>query len=127
MIEFHKIWIEQCEAAEGIKEQYGVQSAARYLIAEKLLHFMQASHNHPEFAAELPKFVAEIKEIFEPQEIVELFDDLQAGQVPDPSKIFSGRDNDVDDRELDEHEVLYDAEKILLIENAKALMLSNPG
>jgi hypothetical protein len=127
MIEFHKIWIEQCEAAEGIKEQFGVQSATRYLIAEKLLHFMQASHDHPEFAAELPKFVAEIKQIFEPQDIVELFDNLQAGQVPDPSKIFNGRGDDANEEGLDEHEVLYDAEKILLIQNAKALLLPNPG
>ena len=52
MTEFHKIWIEQCEAAEGIKERFGAQDAARYLIAEKLLRFMQASHDHPEFAAE---------------------------------------------------------------------------
>ena len=120
MIEFHKIWIEQCEAAEGIKDAYGVESAARYLIAEKLLHFLEASHTHPEFAAELPLFIAEIKRIFEPQEIVALLNDLQAGLVPDPSKIFNGR---IDGDELDENDVLYDAEKILLIENAKALLL----
>ncbi len=28
MIEFHKIWIEQCAAAEGIKEQFGAKDAA---------------------------------------------------------------------------------------------------
>jgi len=121
MTEFHKIWIEQCEAAEGIKERFGAQDAARYLIAEKLLRFMQASHDHPEFAAELPKFVAEIKSIIEPHEIAALFDDLPAGRVPDPTKIFNGRD--AGDDQLDEHEVLYDANKILLIENAKALLL----
>jgi hypothetical protein len=120
MIEFHKIWIEQCEAAEGIKDAHGVKSAARYLIAEKLLHFLDASQTHPEFAAELPMFVAEIKRIFEPQEIVAVLDDLQAGLVPDRSKIFNGHE---DDDELDENEVLNDANKILLIENAKALLL----
>jgi hypothetical protein len=120
MIEFHKIWIEQCEAAEEIKDAYGVESAARYLIAEKLLHFLDASQTRPEFAAELPMFIAEIKRIFEPQEIVALLDDLQADLVPDPSKIFNGHE---DGDELDENDVLYDAEKILLIENAKALLL----
>ena len=124
MIEFHKIWIEQCEASEGIREQYGIQSAIRYLIAEKLLHFIQASHDHPKFAEELPKFVAKIKEIFEPHEIVALFDDLESGRVFDPSKALNGRSDDEED--LDEYEVLYDAEKILLIENAKALLLTNP-
>jgi hypothetical protein len=29
-------------------------------LEEKLLRFMEASHDHPEFAAELPKVVAEI-------------------------------------------------------------------
>ena len=47
MNDFHKIWIDQCEAAEGIREQFGVQADARYLIGEKLLRFMDASHEHP--------------------------------------------------------------------------------
>jgi hypothetical protein len=32
-IQFHKIWIEQCEATEGIRENYGLQNALDYLIA----------------------------------------------------------------------------------------------
>jgi hypothetical protein len=31
-IEFHKIWIEQCEAAGGIRERFGLQNALQYLI-----------------------------------------------------------------------------------------------
>jgi hypothetical protein len=120
MNDFHKIWIEQCEAAEGIKQQFGAKDAVRYLIGEKLLRFMEASHDHPQFAEELPKFVAEIKRIIEPQEIVAFFDELAAGEVPDPVKIFRG---DIDDDEIDENDVQYDADKILLVENAKALLL----
>ena len=86
----------------------------------KVKHFLNASQTHLKFAAELPMFVAEIKRIFEPQEIVAFLDDLQAGLVPDPSKIFNGHE---DGDELDENEVIYDADKILLIENAKALLL----
>jgi hypothetical protein len=64
--------------------------------------------------------------IFHPQEIVAFLDDLQSGQVPDPVKILNGRDpNDPDDSELDEFQVLHDAEKILLSENAKRLLLSS--
>jgi hypothetical protein len=120
MIEFHKVWIEQCEAAEGIKEQFGVKDATRYLIAEKLIPFMETSQERPEFAEELPKFVAQIKRIFTPDEMAELFDDLAAGEVPDPAKIFTGEDSD---EGLDERAVLDDAGKILLVENAKALLL----
>lgn len=77
MIEFHTIWIEQCEAAEGIKEHFGTKKAAGYLIGEKLLEFVRASDSRPEFAGEVPDFVARIKMIFEPQEIRAYFDNLE--------------------------------------------------
>jgi hypothetical protein len=69
MIEFHKIWIEQCEGARGIKEEFGAEKALGYLIGEKLVNFVRASDTRPEFAAEPPDFVAEVKGIFELQEI----------------------------------------------------------
>ena len=69
MIEFHKIWIDQCEAARDIKEAFGVDKALGYLIGEKFLNFLQASDQHPEFATELSRFVAEVTQIFEPGEI----------------------------------------------------------
>ena len=40
MTEFHLIWKDQCEVAEGIRERFGSQDATRYLIGEKLLRFM---------------------------------------------------------------------------------------
>ena len=60
-IQFHKIWIDQCEATEGIRERFGLQDALRYLIGEKLFSFVHASEEDPDFAAELPAFVAEIR------------------------------------------------------------------
>jgi hypothetical protein len=69
MIEFHKIWIEQCEAAEGIQERFGTTKALGYLIGEKLIDFVRASRKDPEFVAKMPHFIAEIKCIFEPYEI----------------------------------------------------------
>ena len=69
MIEFHKIWIAQCEAARGIGERFGANKAMGYLIGEKFLNFLQASDRHPEFATELPRFVEEVKQIFETREI----------------------------------------------------------
>jgi hypothetical protein len=35
----HEIWVEQCEAAQGIKQRYGLKAAFDYLVAEKLLNF----------------------------------------------------------------------------------------
>ena len=77
MTDFHKIWIKQCEAAEGIKERFDVTDATRYLIGEKLMHFLEASQERPEFAEELPKFISEFKALFQPHEIGAFFDDLR--------------------------------------------------
>ena len=76
-IQFHKIWIEQCEATKGIRDRYGMKSALDYLIGEKLFHFVQAAEQHPEFAAELPAFLVEIKRLFKPEEIGEYLDYLE--------------------------------------------------
>jgi|ERR1051326_2387121 hypothetical protein len=61
---------------------------------------MQVSPERPEFAEELPKFVAKIQRIFTPHQVVEIFDDVQAGLVPDPAKLFN---LDFEEVELDEN------------------------
>ena len=75
-IQFHKIWVEQCEATVGIGERFGLDDALNYLIGEKLFHFVQAAEQHPEFAAELPAFVAEIQCLFTASQIRNYLDDL---------------------------------------------------
>lgn len=42
-MEPHKIWIEQCEAAEGIEQDFGTQQALDYLVGEKFLNFLEAA------------------------------------------------------------------------------------
>ena len=76
MIEFHKIWKEQCRAALNIREEYGSKKALGYLIGEKLINFLQASDTNPKFAQELPEFLAEIKRIFQPSEITEFLESI---------------------------------------------------
>ena len=66
---FHEIWIEQCDAAHAIKLRYGVEAAFDYLVAEKLFNFVDAATSRPEFARELPRFVAYVRSLFTPQEI----------------------------------------------------------
>ncbi len=66
----HEIWIEQCDAARGIKLRYGVKAAFDYAVAEKLLNFASAAAQHPEFARELPQFVSEVRRVFTLQEIL---------------------------------------------------------
>ena len=66
---FQDVWKEQCEAALGVRERHGVVSALDYLIGEKLLTFAETAVTRPEFARELPRFVAGVRDIFSPEEI----------------------------------------------------------
>jgi hypothetical protein len=68
-IRFEKIWVQQCKATRGIKRRFGVKSALDYLIREKLLNFADAAEERPEFARELPRFLAEVWRIFNQYEI----------------------------------------------------------
>jgi hypothetical protein len=66
---FQDVWKEQCEAALGVRDRHGVVSALDYLIGEKLLTFAETAVTRPEFARELPRFVAGVRDIFSPEEI----------------------------------------------------------
>jgi DNA-binding SARP family transcriptional activator len=66
---FHAIWIEQCGAVRDIQTRFGLKAAFDYVVAEKLLDFASAAADHPEFARELPRFVAEVRRMFTPDEI----------------------------------------------------------
>jgi hypothetical protein len=65
----HNIWIDQCEAAQTIKAQFGLTAAFDYLVGEKLMSFASAASRHPDFARELPRFVSEVRRMFTPDEI----------------------------------------------------------
>jgi len=74
---FQKIWIEQCEATEGIRERFGIEKALGYLIGEKLVNFVEEADGNPDWAQELPQFIAEIKRIFSPTEIRDYLDTIR--------------------------------------------------
>jgi hypothetical protein len=46
-----------------------VESALDYLIRWKLLNFADAAEERPEFARELPRFLAQLWQIFKPYEL----------------------------------------------------------
>jgi hypothetical protein len=66
---WHEIWLEQYEAAQGIKQRYGLKAAFDYLVAEKLLNFAEAAETQREFARELPRLVSQVRLMFTPLEI----------------------------------------------------------
>ena len=63
------VWVEQCRATMAIRQRFGVESAFDYLVAEKLMNFAEAAWERPEFARELPGFVAEVRRIFSVPEL----------------------------------------------------------
>ncbi|MGH9460210.1 MAG: hypothetical protein ACRD1X_03270 [Vicinamibacteria bacterium] len=122
MTDFHKIWIDQCEAARDIKETFGLAKALGYLIGEKLLNFVEAADQDPDFAAELAAFVEEIRVIFQPSELRAYLDGVH--RVGSLGHILSDEDYEEfrDAGAVDENPVEW-AKEILLIERAKTMLL----
>ena len=65
----HKVWRIQCHATRTIRRRFGLKSALDYSVREKLLSFSDAAEQHPEFAAELPRFQSAVWEVFHPFEL----------------------------------------------------------
>jgi hypothetical protein len=61
---FEKIWVQQCRATKTIKRRFGAKSALDYLIREKLITFADEAERSPEYAKELPRFLAAIWQVF---------------------------------------------------------------
>ena len=73
MDEFSNIWIEQCDAARGIRDDWGTRKALGYLVGEKLLNYIRAADSDPSWEANVPKFAAEIRKIFTDEELQAYF------------------------------------------------------
>jgi len=84
-MDFHKIWIEQCDAARGIEDEFGTDKALKYLVEQKFIGFLEAAETKAEFRAEIPAFVAEIKTIFEPWQLRECLEKARQTEPFDPS------------------------------------------
>ena len=66
---FEKLWVDQCRATKRIKRRFGAKSALDYLIRDKLLYFAEEAEREPEFARELPRFLAAVWQVFNQYEI----------------------------------------------------------
>jgi hypothetical protein len=119
--EFHKIWIQQCKAAEQIEADYGTEKAMGYLIGEKLLTFLEVAETKPEWRAEIPQFVAKIKEIFADWQIGEYFE--TARRLGALGHTADDEAHDLIRSQLEESEKLReDARNLLLFEWARQLL-----
>lgn len=122
-----KIWIEQCEAARGIEEDFGTVNTLKYLVGEKFLGYLQAADLDAEYQAEIPAFVAEIKTIFEPWQLADYLEKVGWTEPFDPS--LYDDDDQADDPEFIEMErkdnLSRVANELLLLERAKAWLLGD--
>ena len=124
-IEFHKIWIDQCAAAEGIRGHFGLENALDYLIGEKLFMFLMASEQDPHFAAELPEFVDEIQRIFKAAKIRDYLDHLERTKflAPlDPDPDIDDFDDEIEDEPWHENPVMG-AEELLRFSRLRQLLI----
>lgn len=123
MREFHKIWVDQCDAARDIREAFGLEKALGYLIGEKFLNFLRVADQDPAFAGEVPEFIEEIRQIFDQTEIRAYLDEVRRlgplGHTASDQAYEEMRDAGA----IDEDPVEW-AEEILLIERAKQLLLA---
>jgi hypothetical protein len=73
MDESSNVWIEQCEAARGIRDDWGTRKALGYLVGEKLLNYIRAADSDSSWELNVPKFTAEIRQIFTDEELQAYF------------------------------------------------------
>jgi len=129
MLNLHKIWIEQCEAARGIENEFGTVPAMKYLVGEKFMHYLDAAEKDADFRAELPAFVAEIKKIFEQWQLAEYLEKAGWTEPFDPS-LYNEDDEDYDPEEIEmerKDNLRRVANELLLLERAKEWLLEQNG
>src|SRR5262245_33741894 len=113
-----KIWIEQCDAARNIEDEFGTDKALDYLIREKFLNFLEAAQTDAEFREEIPAFVAEIKTIFERWQLAEELERARRSEPFDPD--LYDEDDDPEDIETHRQEdIRRSAIDLLLVERAR--------
>src|SRR5258708_33769690 len=82
--EYRKMWIEEWDANEDIRDRFGTKNGLDYLSGEKLFTFVMASEQDSEFAAQLPAFVAAIQRLFSAAEIRAYLDHLERAKFLAP-------------------------------------------
>ena len=122
-MQMHKIWIEQCEAARGIEDEFGTLTALKYLVGEKFMRYLDAAERDADFRAEIPAFVAEIKTIFEQWQLAEYLEKAGWTEPFDPS-IYEEEGEDAEFIEMERQDnVRRAAQELLMIARAKDWLL----
>jgi hypothetical protein len=100
-MEFHRIWIDHCEAAVRIAADFGTQKAMDYLVGEKFLNFLEAAETDTEFRSEIPAFVTKIKTLFEGWQLAQYLETAREME-PFAPELFEPRDHPILGKEENE-------------------------
>ena len=127
-MEPHKIWIEQCEAAEQIEGEFELPKALDYLIGEKFLNFLEAAETDPDFRTEIPAFVAKIKEIFERWQLAQYLETARETEPFDPTLFEDDDETDAEEvEEMRRDDIRQCTRDLLLVERAREWLLEDDG
>jgi hypothetical protein len=119
-----ELWMDKCEAARGVKENFGTENALKYLIGEKFLDFLDAAENRKDFQAEIPAFAAEVKNMFEQCEIADYLERARHREPFDPADYEDDDDMDEVDIEMNRKQDIREAATdLLLVEQAREWLL----
>ena len=99
-IEFKKNWIDQYEAPEGIREQFGREEAQNYLIGEKLFSFLHAAERDPLFAPEMNASSVKSGDWFTAPEIRDYLHRLERAKYLAPQDVDLEPEQDLDEEEV---------------------------
>ena len=121
---FCKVWIEQCKAARGIEDEFGTDKALEYLVGEKFLNFLEVAETDAEWRAEVPAFVAEIKDMFEKWKLAEYLEKARFREPFDPNDY--DEEDDPEDVEMDRQaDIRCSANDLLMVERAREWLLED--
>ena len=134
-MEPHKIWIEQCEAAENIEGEFGTQKALDYLVGEKFLNFLEVAETNADFRAEIPVFVGKLKAIFERWQLAQYLETAHQTEPfdaslfePTSSYLLGDEEIEFDADEVEEmrkDDIRQCTRDLLLVERAREWLLED--
>ena len=101
-LKFQDIWKEQCVAARSVRARHGILSALDYLVGEKLLIYAETAVTRPEFARELPRFIAEVRDIFSGEEIGHYLSHLERMAAIEDEQVGNQDDDELFDDSPDQ-------------------------
>jgi hypothetical protein len=119
-----QFWKDICEAARGVKENFGTENALAYLIGEKFLEFLDTAERDKDYRDEIPAFAAEVKDIFERWEIADYLERARHREPFDPADYEGEADMDEEDIEMERKQDIREAARdLLLVEQAREWLL----